>query len=282
MIERIAKIMNVDPLDVEIIRRLPGGRSHHTFLFRVHDQLYVYRKIGKDGNRFVNRNLEYEGLKLVEKQNLTPKVIYFNRRTGKKVTLYLEGETCARKECSTHMNRIAERLHQLHDIKAPAIFDIDPVKQLDLYESLTGQTSDQYRCIKKWWVDTYQIKRADAPKVFCHNDVQKDNVLISDNEVYFLDFEFVGKHEYYHDIASFGNEHLDDAFQLLDAYLKREATLEEKNLVRFYRIHQALKWHQVALRKEQSGLGKTLGIDFKKIADDFIKLADLLYQQIKG
>ncbi len=282
MIDRIAECLRIDSNEVHIINRLPGGRSHYTYLIEINGKKYVYRKIGKEGNLFSNRRQEGEGLKWVEPFQITPKVLYFNLETGEKIAEYLDGKTCEQLDCSHELHQIADTLKKLHHIPVPENMTYDLIKQLDVYESYTNQRSPLYLTLKAWWTKTYTETRLTAQKVFCHNDAQKGNILLSHNEIYLLDFEFVGPNEFYYDIASFGNQDIKDAFDLLDAYLDRLATKEEMNIVRFYRIHQALKWHQVALRKAEIGLGNELNLDFLAIANDFLNLAHVLYLEIKG
>jgi len=120
------------------------------------------------------------------------------------------------------------------------------------------------------------------PKVFCHNDAQRSNMVIGENQIYLLDWEYAGWNEFYYDIASFGNVQFEDALELLDVYLGRKASLDEQNSVKFYRMFQALQWHQVALRKEMVGLSEVLHFDFKMLAEKYLNLADRLYNEIKG
>ncbi|MBE0701178.1 MAG: phosphotransferase, partial [Acholeplasmataceae bacterium] len=108
------------------------------------------------------------------------------------------------------------------------------------------------------------------------------NMVLSGDKLYLLDWEYAGWNEFYYDIASFGNVHFGDALALLDVYLGRKATQEERNHVRFYRMFQALQWHQVALYKEKIGLSPVLQFDFMSLASNFLELAKKLYQEIKG
>ena len=94
--------------------------------------------------------------------------------------------------------------------------------------------------------------------------------------------EYAGLNEFYYDIASFGNVDFNDALELLDVYLERKATKKEQDSVRFYRMFQALQWHQVALRKDMIGLSEVLHFDFKMLSEKYLNLAETLYIAIKG
>ena len=103
---------------------------------------------------------------------------------------------------------------------------------------------------------------------------------LHDKKIFFIDWEYSGYNEFYYDIASFGNLDFRHALVLLDNYLGRESTPEEKNHLRFYRIYQTLQWHQVALYKNKIGLGEKIGVDFKSLAINFLKIAESLSEYL--
>jgi thiamine kinase-like enzyme len=125
----------------------------------------------------------------------------------------------------------------------------------------------------------YEKEHAHQPKVFCHGDAQRSNIVIG-KRLYLLDWEYAGWNEWTYDIASFGNVQFSDALLLLDVYLGRPATKEEADSVRFYRMYQALQWHQVALRKHMIGLSDVLHFDFNMLSAKYSNLAQTLYQEI--
>ena len=98
--------------------------------------------------------------------------------------------------------------------------------------------------------------------------------MVVGDRLYLLDWEYAAYNEFYYDIASFGNVDFQDALVLLDAYLGREASLEEQNHVRFYRMFQTLQWHQVALYKHSIGLGEKIGVDFMGLAIKYLQIAE--------
>jgi thiamine kinase-like enzyme len=160
--------------------------------------------------------------------------------------------------------------------------DYGLIKRLDLYETFTNIRSEKYQYLKSEWIKMYETEHQDKPKVFCHNDAQRSNMVVGKNQLYLLDWEYAGLNEFYYDIASFGNVNFDDALKLLDVYLNRKATRDEQNSVRFYRMFQALQWHQVATRKDMVGLSEVLKFDFKMLAEKYLNLAEKLYLEIKG
>jgi len=279
--ERAAHAFHVKEDEVIIKHRLMGGMSHLTYHIMIHDQDYTFRVIGKDGNLFVDRNIEKKNLEIIKPLNLNNETVYFDVETGEKAAKYVEGTVLTQLDFKAHLSEIADALKKLHHSSLAPASDYELEKRLELYETFTNIRSDVYLDLKVKWLKIYQEERAHQPKVFCHGDAQRSNMVIG-SRLYLLDWEYAGWNEFYYDIASFGNVDFNDALLLLDTYLGRKATKEEADVVRFYRMYQALQWHQVATRKDMIGLSEVLHFDFKMLAEKYLNLAHTLYHQIKG
>lgn len=280
---RAALAFKVDEKEVFVKNRLLGGMSHLTYVIEINQVLYTFRVIGKDGNLFVNRQIEHENLKRIVPLKINNETVYFDEETGEKAAIFQEGIVLSTVDFRPHLKEFAQTLRKLHHTDIEPASDYGLIERLDLYESFTEMRSDLYLDLKQKWVDMYLNERIGMPKVFCHNDAQRSNIVIGEHQIYLLDWEFAGLNEFYYDIASFGNVNFEDALELLDVYLEKRATKTEQNMVRFYRMFQVLQWHQVALRKEMVGLSEVLKFDFKALAIKYLNLADTLYKEmIKG
>ena len=281
IIERAALAFNVNESDVEIKHRLLGGMSHLTYHIAVKGVDYTFRIIGKEGNLFVDRKIEKKNLEIIKPLNLNNETVYFDIETGEKAAKYVEGTVLTQLDFKEHLKEVSDALKVLHHTDLKPASDYMLVDRLSLYESFTNIRSEKYLDLKNKWLKIYNEERKDKPKVFCHGDAQRSNIVIG-KRLYLLDWEYAGWNEFYYDIASFGNVSFDDALLLLDVYLGRKATKEEADVVRFYRMYQALQWHQVATRKDMIGLSLVLHFDFKLLSEKYLNLADTLYHQIKG
>jgi thiamine kinase-like enzyme len=277
--EHASRAFGVDEQDIEIIGRLMGGMSHLTYHIRIGAEYYTYRIIGEGGNLFVDRKTEYDNLVRIDGLGINNTTVYFDTKTGDKAARYVEGDVLSTIPFEEHLEALAATLHRLHDHEFEDAPDYGLVDRLSLYESYTPGNQPRYLELKKLWIARYQRKHADMPKVFCHNDAQRSNIVIGDR-LYLLDWEYAGLNEFYYDIASFGNIRFEDAFLLLDAYLGRPATQSEKDSVRFYRMFQALQWHQVASYKATTGLSRLLGFDFDALAVKYLDLAERLWNDL--
>lgn len=279
--ERASLAFQVKEEDVTIKHRLLGGMSHLTYHIAIKGVDYTFRIIGKEGNLFVDRKIEKQNLEIIKPLNLNNETVYFDVETGEKAAKYVEGTVLTALDFKDYLEDVARSLKVLHHSKLRPASDYMLVDRLALYESFTNKRSLKYVDLKDKWLKIYQEERINQPKFFCHGDAQRSNIVIGER-LYLLDWEYAGWNEFYYDIASFGNVQFEDALLLLDAYLGRKATKEEMDVVRFYRMYQALQWHQVALRKEMIGLSEVLHFDFKILSEKYLNLAESLYHQIKG
>ncbi|MCF7932131.1 MAG: phosphotransferase family protein [Acholeplasmataceae bacterium] len=280
IIERAAKAFGVSEEHIMIIGRLMGGMSHLTYHIRIKEEDFTYRIIGEGGNLFVDRRIEYDNLVRIEPLGINNETIFFDTQTGDKAARFVKGHVLSDIDFEAHLNTLARTLHKLHDHVFEDAPDYGLVDRLSLYESYTQGNHPKYLELKKLWIKRYQKSHANKPKVFCHNDAQRSNIVIGD-QLYLLDWEYAGNNEFYYDIASFGNIRFEDAFLLLEAYLGRKATAAERDHVRFYRMFQALQWHQVASYKAQTDLAKIVGFDFNMLAHKYLDLAERLWTEIK-
>ena len=266
--------------DIIVIKRLTGGLSHYTYLIHVFGKAYTYRKIGEGGNLFVDRKTEFKTINAIDVLDINPKVLFFDIDTGEKIQTYVEGQSLQTLKYKDHLDKVVKTLKKIHAFQTDQANDYGLINRLSLYESYTNQRTVKYQELKAFWIERYLESYENNHKVLCHNDFQQANIIVSE-DLYVLDWEYVGYNEFYYDIASFGNIQFDDALILLDAYLGRSATEEEKNHVRFYRMYQMLQWHQVALYKHSIGLGETMGIHFLDTAIAYLQTAESFLPYLK-
>lgn len=259
--------------DITIVNQLKGGVSHYTYHIKVFGKDYTYRKIGEGGNLFVDRKTEFKTISAIDELGLNPKVLHFDVDSGEKIQTYVKGKTLNTLNYKDHLDKVVKSLKTLHAFQTNQATDYGLINRLSLYESYTNQRTVKYQELKEFWIEKYVKDFDQNKKVLCHNDAQQSNMIVGDT-FYILDWEYAGYNEFYYDIASFGNVDFNDALILLDAYLGRAATEEEKNHVRFYRMFQMLQWHQVALYKHSIGLGQKIGINFLERAITYLNTAE--------
>ena len=278
----ISTLLHVDEQHISEHYQLLSGRSHFLYLIEVNQKKYTYRLPHMDHHIFVQPEKERRNLDMIHDLKISSQTLYYDEKTGEKLSTYLEGNVLSGPMTQDVLINVAQTLKKIHQLDTNNIEDPTLIETIHYYESLNAQTSDKYHELKHIWLSLYQHTYIHFPNVFCHNDAQQSNFIINKDKVYLIDWEYAGLNAFYYDIASFGNRNFDDALRLLDAYLERPATKEEQNHVRFYRMTQALIWHLIALKKSNMGWQAIFQIDFGKLAEDFLILAETRYNEIKG
>lgn len=275
-------IFNTPQQNISIIERLLGGMSHYTYLVSVLGVKYTYRKIGPAGNLYVNRQDELDNMKRIVDLDINNETHFFDVVTGVKVAKYVEGTVLSQTNYEKHLDSIVAVLKKMHSSQVKATKNFDFIKRLSLYESFNVTQDPRYLDLKLKWLKIFHHHYEQSPKVLCHNDAQRSNMVIThDGKLYLLDWEYAGNNDFYYDIASFGNVDFIDAVVLLERYLGRKPSLAEHNHIRFYRMFQALMWHQVAKYKDQIGLSEKLKINFNLYQKHYLNLALKLYEEME-
>lgn len=278
IINTTKEIFNVEEKAIEIKGRLLGGKSHYTYHIKVKDIEYIIRIIGEGGNLFVDRKEEYENLEKIAPLNLSNETVYFDLKSGTKVAKYLKGTVLSQLDSLKYLKEIAFAFKTLHESNIEPYQDYQLKSRLKIYESYNHNLLDKYIELRDIWLKLYDKHYQNRKKVFCHNDLQKSNMIINEqNKVFLLDWEYAAGNEFYYDIASFGEYNI----ELLTIYLNRTPKDSEIRDVWFYKMFQNLQWHQVATYKHNINLSAKLNVDFNKLSQYFLNEAEKHYLLIK-
>ena len=274
MIKHHQEILSTIDSDMLIDQRLMGGMSNYTYLVTKNNKKYVFRIPGEGGFNFVDYNQEEKNLQLVDKLNINTKVIYLNPTFGYKISEYIEGNII---DNTVDLNKVSMLLKTLHTNKVKFQHDYGHFKRLEKYEAIHTDNNDEYFILKEQFKKLYESNLIMNLGVPCHNDAQIANIIIdNDQNLHLLDWEFAANNDPIYDIASFGNKDFNQALGLLEHYFDNPTN---DHYLRLYawRMFQCLQWYNVATFKQEVGLSKKLDVDFEKIAQMYITLAQTMY-----
>lgn len=261
----------------EIETRFMGGMSNFTYKIKDENGMYfVYRFPGRGNYNFVNYKDEQKHLKEIEKLNISNEVVYLKPEEGLKISTYVEGENI--KE-DVDLELISDILKKLHnsDVK---LENYNHLKRLEKYETLHTNKQEEYLELKKKFLEIYEKDLKKHIKYPSHNDSQMANFIQTPKgNIKLLDWEYAGINDYVYDIACFGNNDFEMAKKLLETYEEKPG---KEMYVRLYgwRMFQCLQWFNVASFKEEIGLSKDLGVDFKKVSENYLILARKFLKEI--
>lgn len=272
-------LTNILGKDAHIISPLVGGMMNKSFIVKNNKKKYVLYISTTQANEMVNRELEKDNQEKVYSLSLTSKNVYFDTRKGIKINEYIEGDSLD-KVCEYDLNKVQNLLKTLHNSNNRCQNDYLPFERLENYRQeaisfheLSKEFKELENCLmqyKEWLLS--------QPKVMCHNDAQKSNIIKGDDDKYYLiDFEFMGNNDPIYDIATFGNGTVQEGFELLKAYCNNNPNIDEIKRYYLWRIFVSLQWYLVAIVKHYRGEGKTHGFDFMNVANFFLKNAEEAY-----
>lgn len=272
-INEIKNILNIEDSQITDLKRFNQGMSNYTYYFKALNNEYVLRLKGMAAEKYVDYENEYNATLSLENTNLTGELVYFNIKTGTKLSKYIKGTTLTKTTKS-----LAESLKRLHYIKALNVNNYNLIERLNKYESYNEtDISNDYYEIKTWWINNYLNNYKNRPQVFCHNDLQNINIIVNDDQTYFIDFEYAAYNDIFYDFASYE----DDPLYLFELYFNKKPSDKDIEDIKFYQIYQSLQWYQVALYKHNIGFSKETSYDFLELTNYFINNAKTIYNQIK-
>lgn len=260
----------------EIIAPLYGGMMNESYIAEIENKRYVCYFSTAQANEMVDRNLEKENQEIVYGLGLTSKNVYFDTTNGIKINEFIEGDSL-NKTTSFDYEKVASIFKKLHSSQILSKSDYSPFVRFDNYEKEASEFV--HHRSEKYLEMTEKLRKnrlflENLPKVLCHNDAQKSNIVkdLHDN-YFFIDFEFMANNNAIYDIATFGNDNLDEGRMLLDFYFGGHPTKENIETFYLWRMLISLQWHNVALIKHYRGEGKLHNYNFKDVADYFLNLA---------
>ena len=264
--EKICSVLECTEDEISDINVLEKGLSNILFTFVVRGVKYIFRYPGDSTQFFIYRKNECIANKLAAKTHTDDTYIYIDEQ-GAKISKFrenlidLHGKYYYDVEL---MKRVARKIRAFHDagynLPGWEEYNYDPVWQTErLFKEASKMKGNLFKIFEKEWIQIRKLQKyADMDGVkhtMCHNDINIDNVLLTENTLDIIDFEFAGYNDPGYDFGRViaGLEYEADEPRILDileAYFGRPATeMEHRHWMAYSAIHN---WYYVgwALYKE--------------------------------
>jgi len=271
----VEKELKTDVLSVE---RLHGGMSNYNYLVETTLGRLVVRVPGENAQKFVNREIEKYHIDLVAGHQINQEVLFTDVESGIKISRYLEGKGLEKVEVkAVDVVNLMRKYHAL-------ISEVDyaPFDRINLFESYISNQSNEYFELRKR-LNEYQDYLLSQEKVFCHNDAQPLNMIMSNNQLFLLDWEFAGNNDPMYDLVCFTEDFgADPSFseELITTYFGRyDNDLLKRKLL--WTIFQCLQWYNVALFKDNTGMSEKLKVNFLEVCDYFIETSKSNFELLR-
>ena len=262
----ICEVLNCTKNDINDIVILEKGLSNILFTFVVRGEKYIFRFPGDSTQFFIYRKNECVAQKLGAKAHADDTYVYIDE-TGMKISKFREN--CIDLHGIYYqdvdlMKRVAQKIRAFHeegyDLPNWEEYNYDPIYQTErLFKEASKMKGDLFKIFEKEWAMMRKLQKyADMDGVrhtMCHNDINIDNVLLTENTLDIIDWEFAGYNDPGYDFGRViaGLEYEVDEPKILDileGYFGRPATEKEHlHWMAYTAIHN---WYYVgwALYKE--------------------------------
>lgn len=264
--EKICDVLQCTEDEIVDIVILEKGLTNILFTFVVRGERYIFRYPGDSSAFFIYRKNECVAQKLAAKAHADDTYVYIDE-TGVKISKFRENcknLTGIYYEDIELMKAVARKIRAFHEVGYDMPdwqeYDYDPVYQCErLFTEASKMKGDLFKVFEKEWALVRKLQKyADMDGVkhtMCHNDINGDNVLLTDTTLDIIDWEFAGYNDPGYDfgrvIAGLTYE-VDEPkiLDILEAYFGRPATeMEHLHWMAYTALHN---WYYVgwALYKE--------------------------------
>lgn len=264
--EKICSVLHCQADEICDIVILQKGLTNVLFTFVVRGERYIFRYPGDSSAFFIYRKNECVAQKLAAKAHADDTYIYIDEE-GVKISKFREN--CIDLHGIYYhdvevMKKVAKKIRAFHeegyDLPDWQEYDYNPIYQCErLFKEASKIKGDLFHVFEKEWAMMRKLQRyADMDGIkhtMCHNDINIDNVLMTDTTLDIIDWEFAGYNDPAYDFGRViaGLEYEVDEpkiHDILEAYFGRPATeLEHLHWMAYSAIHN---WYYVgwALYKE--------------------------------
>lgn len=257
----LKKELNIKDEDIDKIEPL-GGMTNHNFKVELNGKRYVFRLPGEGCSCFVNRKNENQNVQLIQNLKIDAEIIHFNENSGVKIAKYIDrAETLNPITALKYKNKVAAILKKLHNSNLSFGNQFNVFNEIIKYEleieKLTSRKYPNYEVVRKKVFDLKKIlENTGVHLVSCHNDTVPENFIISNGQMYLIDWEYSGMNEKEWDIGAFClecNFSKQETKEFIDVYFEGKATKENKMKVLIYQICQDFLWSLWTILKEENG-----------------------------
>lgn len=263
-----------------------GGMSNKNFLVEQGEKCYVLRVPGPGSEDMVSRDCEGYNSELCCGLEITPRVRYFNRESGIKLTDFLtDAETLNSTTIQTHshLRQVAEIYRRLHDSQIQMLNEFNLFHEIEKYEIIRKETgAKMYAGWKEVRPRVMALKQRlsdlGVEHKPCHNDPVPENFIQDQNgKLYIIDWEYSGMNDPVAELASLFLESdfsIENRDYLLGEYYGGDVpeVVEEKILI--YQVLWDTLWSIWTVIKENKGddFGNYGPDRYKRALDNLEKL----------
>ena len=236
LIRNICSTLNCASSDIHEIRPIQKGYTNKSFRFLCRNKAYIYRTPSIISTDLVDRRSEKQALEIAKKLGVDDSYIYVDSNTGWKISNYVDETEIFNFGNPVHVGLLCKLLHKLYDVPKSCGKLRDYLYEAKrMLEKIQVLDEESYRAaiaqLPAIEVIDRNIKADGWPLQLVHNDLYEDNLLISGNKLYLIDWEYAGDSDIGYDLCKLfvkNNAEGKDIDSWLSFYYERKPTLAER------------------------------------------------------
>ncbi len=261
VVKNICSTLNCLPNQISDISPIGKGMTNKSFSFKVKDIRYVYREPGKNTVGYINRGREKFALTAARKLGLDKSYLYEDEKKGWKISYYIDATEEFDFSNRKHFEKLCRHLNSLHNakIKSGSEFDYfaEADKLIERIRLLDFVAAEELELLReKISTVNDRVTSDNWPVVLCHNDIYEPNLLISEDDLYLIDWEYAGDADIGYDICKLfavTDAPLDKVDDLLGVYFERKPDISEKRHIIGCAAVNYYYWYVWSIYQNRSG-----------------------------
>lgn len=274
IVDNICRVIGCDGSAITGVSPIKEGISNLSFLFVVNGEGYVYRHPGNGTNEVVNREAEAYSLGIAQKLGLDHTFLYEDVVEGWKISRFIPGCRSFDYDNENDVLEAMGLIRTLHQSGAVSPWSYDPYKEskelLRLLKKASYPLPGDFDVLSSVIQRLAHLSSLEGGKqVLCHNDFYGPNLLVHDEGMELIDWEYSAMSDYACDIGNFvaqgSGYSVERAIAILPLYFERNPTdLEIRHCLSYIAI-VGFYWYVWAMYKESQGdpTGEWLEIWYK-------------------
>ena len=191
-------ILNERDFNFKIFKKIHDGETSEIFLGEFNGRKSIFKLTKRNNfNLLINEYLKNGVIENISKKNVTPNILFYEKKIGLLIYEYIEIES--KNKILKNIQSIGEQLKKFHQIKFNKRTKTYK-DQFNLYlNKLNSESKNNY--LKEAIELFNDLKAHDNENVFSHNDLNVNNILMSKNNIFFIDFEYSSINNKYFDFV---------------------------------------------------------------------------------
>lgn len=254
-----------------------GGISNENFLINNKVVLRIPYKLNSNRDRFNNECLnlfQYEMENIAYSNNIGTKLFNYSLKRNTKLTKYLTNYKQIKFNNLSDLNleKVIDTLKQIHSFKPSTYKELNFFDDISIWlkDSIDNEFNLKTKVVQDFLCFFHTIYDS-LPKELSHCDALESNILIKDNNIKIIDFEYSSYTFKYFDLVSLLSENdiNENTKQKIINYYFKDSEKEKEEFLKLEKIlHKALDlyWYSWAISRK-------CNIDYKdKIFEEIAKV----------